>query len=136
MLIICSKSNQVARLFSLIDPPADQTFDAPLHRDLRHCVASVIQLSPILLVESLTERMPDGSVVARVHPPADVLRGVRGGPGRAGEGARPAGIDPTGLDGDSDDALLLLPAAVRQVEPQVLLGLSRGRLAVRLEYNK
>ena len=55
------------------------------------------------------------------------------GPGRAGEGARAAGINATGLDGDRYDALLLLSAAVRQVEPQVLLSLSRGRLAVRLQ---
>ena len=102
--------------------------------NLRHCVAAVIQLSSILLMESLTQRMSDRLVViSGVDSPRDVLRWVRGGPGRAGEGARAARVNTTGLDGDGYDALLLLSAAVRQVEPQVLLSLSRGRLAVCLQ---
>ena len=85
-------------------------------------------------MKGLTERVPDRlAVVSGVHPPRDVLRGVRGGPRGAGERARAPGIDPAGLDGDRDDALLLLAATVRQVEPQVLLGLRRGGLAVSLE---
>ena len=61
------------------------------------------------------------------------MRGQHSGPGRAGEGAGAARVNATGLDGDRYDALLLLSAAVRQVEPQVLLSLRRGRLAVRLQ---
>ena len=111
-------------------------FHITRNMNLRHGVASVLQLLSILLVESLTERMSDRLVViSGVHPPRDVLRGVRGGPGRAGDGAGAPGINAAGLDGDGYDALLLLSAAVWQVEPQVLLSLCRGRLAVSLEIN-
>ena len=106
-----------------------------LHSDtnLRHGVASVIQPPPILLVEGLTERMSGRlAVISGVDPPRDVLRGVRGGSRGAGQRPGSPRVNSTGLDGDRYDALLLLAATVGQVEPQVLLGLSRGRLAVRL----
>ena len=106
-----------------------------VHSDtnLRHGVASVIQPPPILLVEGLTERMSGRlAVISGVDPPRDVLRGVRGGSRGAGQRPGSPRVNSTGLDGDRYDALLLLAATVGQVEPQVLLGLSRGRLAVRL----
>ena len=86
----------------LIDSPAYQAFDVPLDghlkcliqkivqredMNLRHGVASVVQPPPVLLMESLAERMSDWLVVSGVHSPADVLGGVWGGPGGAGHGA-------------------------------------------------
>lgn len=55
--------------------------------NLRHGVAPVVQPLPVLLMESLAERMSDWLVVSGVHSPADVLGGVGGGPGGAGHGA-------------------------------------------------
>ena len=131
-----NSSTNVSQATLSVDAPAHKALDAPLDSDLGHGQAAALR-PLVLLVEGLAQRVTGGrgggGVVPGIHPPRDVhsLRGVGRGPGAGGgHGARGQpgpGVGAAGLDGHRNDALLLLSARVRETEPQVLLGLSRGR---------
>ena len=44
---------------NLIYSTTDETFNISLNRNFRHCVSSIFQLSTILFMKSLTQRMPE-----------------------------------------------------------------------------